>query len=379
MKQRKVLALLMALVLTLGIVFVPAYVSADAAETATISYRSYVQSYAWLDWVNNGKLSGKTGEAKRLECIQIKLTKQPVTGNVTYRSYVQGKGWTSWVVNGAKSGQQGESRRIEAMQIKLTGKMAQKYDIYYRVHVQNFGWLAWAKNGASAGTAGVARRIEGVQITLVAKGSSAPGNLNSIKSVQSDSYIGKVEGTEILCKNAYSSVAKNVSSKCKTTSDNYVALLLDLDKDGVPELFVLPGEQANKSVQDCAGVYLLSDGKAKNIKNDQKAYGQYSAKVEKLYQDKDSLMKDPEIIKLMLKLKTVCKNYGIDSTKLIAGDQEEMLKALGVVMSIYDEFGKTGKIPEIKGLNMSDLPIAAGGKSSDDVLKLIKSLKVKTK
>ena len=377
MKQKKVLALLMALVLTLGLVFVPTYAVSEAAGTASVSYRSYVQSYGWLAWVKNGKLSGKTGEAKRLECLQVKLDKQPVTGGVKYRSYVQGKGWTSWVSNGAKSGIQGEQRRIESVQIKLTDKMAQQYDIYYRVHVQNFGWLAWAKNGESAGSAGVARRIESVQITLVDKGAKAPTNLENIKSVQSSSYIGKTEGTEILCKNAYKNLAKNISAKCTKTKDSYVAVVMDLDKDGVPEMIVLPGEEANNAVQNYAGIYILSDGKAKNIALDEQSKTQYVNKLKKIYSDTSALTKDPEMVKLMIKFNNVCKNYGIDATKIMAGDGEEILKGLAVLLSFFDEFSKTGKIPEIKGLDTKDLPIAVGNKSADDVLTLINNITIK--
>jgi uncharacterized protein YjdB len=377
MKQKKVLALLLALVLTLGLVFVPTYGTSEAAGTASVSYRSYVQSYGWLPWVNNGKLSGKTGEAKRLECLQVKLDKQPVTGGVKYRSYVQGKGWTDWVNNGAKSGIQGEQRRIESVQIKLTGKMAQQFDIYYRVHVQSFGWLAWAKNGESAGSAGVARRIEGVQITIVDKGAKAPTNLYNIKSTQSSSYIGKVEGTEILCKNSYSSLAKSVSAKCTGSKDNYIAAVIDLDKDGVPEMIVLPGQDANNAVQSYSGIYILSDGKAKNVLNDEKLKTQYTNKLKKLYSDTSALTKDPEMLKLMLKFNTVCKNYGIDATKLLAGDEDEAMKGLVVLLGFFDEFSKTGKIPEIKGLDTKDLPLAVGNKSAADVLTLIKNIKIK--
>ena len=377
MKSKRIAAMLAAFALVLGLVFVPSYVVSDAAETATVSYRSYVQSYGWLEWVNNGKLSGKTGEAKRLECIQIKLSNKPVTGNVMYRSYVQGKGWRAWVANGAKSGQQGESRRIESMQIKLTDEMAQKYDIYYRVHVQSFGWLAWAKNGESAGSAGVARRIEGIQITLVEKGAKAPGNLYNVKSAQSESYIGKLTGTEILCKNSYTSVVRNIASKCKTANDNYIVALFDLDRDGVPEMFLMPMEKANNDVKAGEGIYVLNNGKANNVVNDKAASEKYEAKLEKLYGDKDALMKDPEFIKLMIKVNKICKNYGISSAKLIAGDQDELMKALGVAGELYEQFEETGKLPEIKGLDMSELPIAVGGKSYDDVSKLIGSITVK--
>ena len=74
------------------------------------------------------------------------------------------------------SGTSGQAKRLEAIQIRLTGELAQHYDIYYRVHAQHFGWLGWAKNGESSGTAGYAYRLEGIQILLVPKGAAAPAS-----------------------------------------------------------------------------------------------------------------------------------------------------------------------------------------------------------
>lgn len=77
------------------------------------------------------------------------------------------------------SGTTGQSKRLEAIQIKLTGQVANEYDVYYRVHCQNFGWLGWAKNGESSGSEGYSRRLEAIQICLVPKGQKAPGSTNN--------------------------------------------------------------------------------------------------------------------------------------------------------------------------------------------------------
>ena len=74
------------------------------------------------------------------------------------------------------SGTSGQALRLEAIQIQLTDEMANHYDVYYRVHCQNFGWMGWAKNGASAGSEGYAYRLEGIQVKLVPKGGAAPGS-----------------------------------------------------------------------------------------------------------------------------------------------------------------------------------------------------------
>ena len=88
---------------------------------------------------------------------------------------MQSYGWQDWKANGEMSGTSGQAKRLEAIQIQLTGELGRRYDVYYRVHAQSYGWLDWAKNGASAGTAGYAKRLEGIEIRLVEKGGPAPG------------------------------------------------------------------------------------------------------------------------------------------------------------------------------------------------------------
>jgi len=149
-------------------------------------YKSHVQGIGWQDYVMDGTLSGTSGQALRLEAIQIKLGNS-TSGGITYRTYIQGTGWEStWKSNNELSGTNGKSLRIEAIQIKLTGQIAKEYDVYYCVHVQGYGWLNWAKNGAVSGTTGYSKRIEGIKILLVKKGGTAPSKLgtNANASVQ---------------------------------------------------------------------------------------------------------------------------------------------------------------------------------------------------
>ena len=142
----------------------------------SVAYSTHVESHGWMKEVTDGKMSGTSGEAKRLEAIKIRLKNAPYSGNIEYRTHVQTYGWLNWEKNGATSGTSGEKKRMEAIQIKLTGDMAKYYDIYYRVHAQSFGWLGWAKNGESAGTEGLAKRLEAIEIVLVEKGGKAPGS-----------------------------------------------------------------------------------------------------------------------------------------------------------------------------------------------------------
>ena len=153
------------------------------ADSPNVTYRTHVQSYGWQGWRYNGAMSGTSGQAKRLEGIEIKLTNVPYSGGICYTTHVQSYGWqeptnnpSAWRRNGTMSGTSGQAKRLEAICIALTGDMQRHYDVYYRVHAQSFGWLGWAKNGAPAGTAGYAKRLEGIEIRLVPKGQAAPGS-----------------------------------------------------------------------------------------------------------------------------------------------------------------------------------------------------------
>ena len=165
-------------------------------EDVNVAYRTHVQSYGWQAWKYNGGMSGTSGEAKRLEGINIELRNRDCKGDIVYTTHVQSYGWQdqldnqlSWKKNGQMSGTSGEAKRLEAICINLTDEMSVKYDIYYRVHAQSYGWLGWTKNGAPAGTAGYGKRLEGIQIVLVPKGEAAPGDYKGIKSQNSKAYI----------------------------------------------------------------------------------------------------------------------------------------------------------------------------------------------
>lgn len=147
----------------------------EAPKEAKIAYYTHVQTYGWeRQEAYDGKMSGTSGEAKRLEAIKIRNNTK-VSGDIMYQVHCQTFGWMNWTKNGEMAGTQGLAKRLEAIKIKLTGKLAEKYDVYYRVHAQTYGWLDWAKNGEPAGTSGFAKRLEGIEIQLVEKGKKAPG------------------------------------------------------------------------------------------------------------------------------------------------------------------------------------------------------------
>lgn len=161
-----------------------------STKEESVSYRVHRQTYGWepLD-VSDGTISGTTGQAKRLEGIQISLSGK-YSGSVNYQTQVQTYGWNGWKSDGATAGTTGQAKRLEAIQIYLTGEVANYYDIYYRVHAQSYGWMNWAANGQKAGTAGLAKRLEAIQIVLVKKTDKAPGaTFNGVTSAASACYV----------------------------------------------------------------------------------------------------------------------------------------------------------------------------------------------
>lgn len=161
-----------------------------STKEESVSYRVHRQTYGWepLD-VSDGTVSGTTGQAKRLEGIQISVSGK-YSGSVKYQTQVQTYGWNGWKSDGVTAGTTGQAKRLEAIQIYLTGEVANYYDIYYRVHAQSYGWMNWAANGQKAGTAGLAKRLEAIQIVLVKKTDKAPGaTFNGVTSAASACYV----------------------------------------------------------------------------------------------------------------------------------------------------------------------------------------------
>lgn len=148
-------------------------------KQAYLSYQTHVENIGWQEMMNDGEISGTSGQSLRLEGIKISLQDQIYSGNIEYCTHVENIGWQEYRKNGEMSGTSGRSLRLEAIKIRLTGKMAEKYDIYYRVHSQNIGWMGWAKNGQSSGTSGYGYRLEAIQICLVDKGGVAPGSTSN--------------------------------------------------------------------------------------------------------------------------------------------------------------------------------------------------------
>ena len=54
------------------------------AKAASVSYRTHVQSYGWQGWKMNGAMSGTSGQAKRLEGIEIQVSNKLYPGGISY-------------------------------------------------------------------------------------------------------------------------------------------------------------------------------------------------------------------------------------------------------------------------------------------------------
>lgn len=158
------------------------------AMTGGLQYRVHAQSYGWMNWkeastnddtpewmVNRHDFAGTTGQGKRLEAIQIKLTGQLAEEyEVLYRVHIQSYGWSYWTRNGQTAGTTGQGKRLEALQIKLIKKPAvtPTASISYSVHSQTYGWMSEQSNGQTAGTTGQSKRLEAIKIELETEGVS---------------------------------------------------------------------------------------------------------------------------------------------------------------------------------------------------------------
>lgn len=144
----------------------------------TIKYMSHISDLGWEStYASDGKVSGTTGQARRVEALKISISSFEGLG-ISYRAHVQNVGWQDWVADGAVSGTTGRGLQVEAVELKLTGQKSSDFDLFYRVHSSNFGWLGWTSNGSTAGTTGWSYAIEAIQIVIVKKGDPAPGDTN---------------------------------------------------------------------------------------------------------------------------------------------------------------------------------------------------------
>jgi hypothetical protein len=191
-----------------------------------------------------------------LEGIELRLADPLFSGSIQYRTHVQTYGWQGWVSDGAMSGTTGQAKRLEAIQIRLTGEMASRYDVWYHVHAQTFGWMGWAKNGDSAGTEGYSKRLEAIEIVLMPKGAAAPG-------ATADAF-RKRQSVSVSYEDVYGPIVRSAANEARSKNRDYpkyVYFLFDINADGIKELVV--DNKGMGTAYSNADVYTIStDGGA---------------------------------------------------------------------------------------------------------------------
>ena len=150
---------------------------------AKISYQSYVTGLGWQPWVDDGTISGTTGQSRSIESVKIKIS--GMEGYIVeYRVLVEGLGWQKWKTNGQEAGTTGQSLEIQAIQIQVKKKEEATVEptLEYQTHVENIGWQNSVTENEIAGTTGRALRIEALNINL--KGAGEQGNIKYQTHVQ---------------------------------------------------------------------------------------------------------------------------------------------------------------------------------------------------
>lgn len=178
----------------------------ELAKHYDVRYRVHIQTYGdQQGWVYNGAYAGTRNLSKRLEELQVQIVPKesknasPKEESVSYRVHRQTYGWEPLdVSDGTVSGTTGQAKRLEGIQISVSGKYSGS--VKYQTQVQTYGWNGWKSDGVTAGTTGQAKRLEAIQIVLVKKTDKAPGaTFNGVTSAVSACYVSlRAESNNVL-------------------------------------------------------------------------------------------------------------------------------------------------------------------------------------
>lgn len=160
--MRKILLFIIIIMMLFGIPCFYKY--SFATENLNVNYNTYIQGSGWGKNVQNGEISGTTGQSLRMEAIKIQT--QGLGDNIKYQVHIQDVGWQEWKKNGETAGTLNKSLRIEAIRIQLD---SEEYSIMYRAHVQGIGWQEFVIDGQVAGTEGHSLRLEAIEIKIIKK------------------------------------------------------------------------------------------------------------------------------------------------------------------------------------------------------------------
>lgn len=133
-------------------------------------YRAHVADKGWLNYMGSEATAGTTGQARRLEAVEVLWDKKPDSIRSSYHT-LNGK----WVdVPKGITGTTGKYQAIDQVcfasnfNLLKTGRRIQ-----YRVHSADIGWGAWKEEGGAAGTKG--KRIEAIQMRMLKNGKVEKG------------------------------------------------------------------------------------------------------------------------------------------------------------------------------------------------------------
>ena len=120
-----------------------------------IKYRTHIENIGWQEWKKDGELSGTTGQAKKLEAIQIDFSKE-----VYAKAHIENIGWQDYgkITKDTVIGTTGKNLKLECLCLKG--------DFKYRVHIADSGWTCWtdADGVCTLGSVGQNLRIEAIEI-----------------------------------------------------------------------------------------------------------------------------------------------------------------------------------------------------------------------
>lgn len=165
-------------------------------QTPKVTYRVHQEDYGWENAVNDGTQAGITGQNKRVEAINIKITGASNV-KINAQIHIQDVGWKSYsdVSYGTELGTTGLSKRAEAVVFNTSGLTG--YSLQYRVYVQSFGWMNWTDEGQMAGTTGAGYRIEGIEFRIVKSTAAAAPSISYRTHVQNIGWMSYVNDGEL--------------------------------------------------------------------------------------------------------------------------------------------------------------------------------------
>ncbi len=94
------------------------------SSASAFQYRTHCQKLGWLPWVvQRGDYAGTISRGLQVEAVQMKLSSNFAKKySIRYKTHMQGIGWSKWSKDGATSGTTGQARRVEAVQVLLIAK-----------------------------------------------------------------------------------------------------------------------------------------------------------------------------------------------------------------------------------------------------------------